>query len=80
MSRSQGHATAQHFPEFAQNLENCLRKLKIYAFDIFLKDSHILCDFRCYFSLFLAQNFRTKVLIAQTNLLLECLLETNCVT
>ena len=32
MSRSDGRATLQNFQDFAQNIENCMRKLNIYAF------------------------------------------------
>ena len=32
ISQSHGHATAQNFPDFAQNLEIFLRKLRMYAF------------------------------------------------
>ena len=31
-SRSHGRATEQKFSDFAQNLEICMRELKIYAF------------------------------------------------
>ena len=64
MSRSHDSATAQHFPEFAQNFENYMRKLKIYAFNIFLgvffKDSHILCDFRCDLLTFFCAKFQNQ--------------------
>ena len=69
MSRSYGRATAQNFPELPKNLEKCMRNLKMYVFNFsscfFLNDSQISCDFRCFLPLFLAQNFRTKVLTAQ---------------
>ena len=63
MSQSHGRAITQNFQEFAQNLENCMRKLKIYSFSplffiFFLQNSHILCDFRCDFVLLLAQKFQ----------------------
>ena len=35
MSRSHGRATLQNFQELAQNLENCMSKLKNYAFNLF---------------------------------------------
>ena len=45
ISRSHGRATVQKNSEFAQNLENCLRELEIYAFTLsfcfFLNYSHI---------------------------------------
>ena len=51
MSWSHGPASAQNFTVFAQNLEIC--KLKFDAFypllQLFLNDSHILCDFWCDF-------------------------------
>ena len=31
-SQSNGHATAQQIADFAQNLDICMSKLKIYAF------------------------------------------------
>ena len=78
MSRSHGRATAQNFLEFAQNLEHCMRKLKIYAFNLlfsFFFMIHIYyVSLGVVFALFLEQNFKTKVLTAHKNLLLECLL------
>ena len=41
----------------------------------FIFASHILCDF----NIFLAQNFKTKVLTAHKNQLLECLVLTHFV-
>ena len=65
MSRSHGRASAQNFPDFAQNLEIFMRKLRTYAFTphftFLLHDSHILCDFCVIFALFLAQKFQNKV-------------------
>ena len=62
MSRSHGRATAQNFPDFAQNLEIFMRKLRMYAFTpqytFFHQDSHILCDFCVILALFLAQTFQ----------------------
>jgi hypothetical protein len=53
MSQFYDRATMQNFPDFAQNLEIFMNKLRIYAFTplftVLLHDSHILCDF-CPFS------------------------------
>ena len=72
MSQSHGRATAQNFPDFAPNLEICMRELKklwiLTSFKFFLH------DFGLIFAFFLAQNCITKILTAQKNLLLECLL------
>ena len=68
MSRSQGRATAQNFTEFAQNLENGMCKLKIYAFyPLFMFFFLIIHTYYVILgvTLFLAQNFRTNVLTAQ---------------
>ena len=45
-------------------------------YSFFLQVSHILIGFSDIFALFLLQNFKTKGLTAQKNLLLECLLVT----
>ena len=44
-------------------------------YSFFLHVSRILNDFSDIFALFLAQNFKTKVLTAHKNLLLECMLQ-----
>ena len=79
MSRSCGRATAQNFPEFAQNLENCMRK-PIFFFSILTTFSVFFYIIHKYYvlldviiALFLAQNFKMEVLTAQKNLLLECM-------
>ena len=72
MSRSHGRATAQNFKGFAQILENCVRKLKNYAFQPIFHTYYVILGVT--FALFLAQNFKTKVLTAHKNLLLECVL------
>ena len=65
MSRSHGRATAQSFPEFAQNLENCMRKLTIYAFKPFFHFFFMIptnyVGLGVIFALFLAQNLTIKV-------------------
>ena len=74
MSRSNGRATAQKISEFAQNLDNCMRKLKKYMHvNLFFMIHKYYVILGVIFALFLAQHFRTKVLTAQKNLLLECL-------
>ena len=70
MSRSKGCATAENIPECVQNLENCMPKLEIYAFQPFFFSFFftiptyymVLC---VPFTLFLAQNFKTKVWTTQ---------------
>ena len=63
MSRSHGRATAQNFPYIVQNLEICMRKphflFKLYLFYSFCFMIH---TYDVIFALFLAQNFKTKVL------------------
>ena len=72
-------ATAQNFPDFPQNLEICMRKLKIDAFKSFFT-IFLFMIHKCYvlffaiFKFFLAQNLKTKILTAHKNLLLECLM------
>ena len=61
MSWSHGCATAQNFPDFAQNLEICMPKLKIMLLP-FLFRIHTNYIFLVWFlPFFLAQNFKTKV-------------------
>ena len=78
MSWSQDRATAQNFPEFAQNLENCMRKQKnaflpLYLFFFFVMIHTYYVILGMIFTLTLAQNFGTKVLTPLKIQLLECL-------
>ena len=79
MSQSHYRATAQNFPDLAQNLGNCKRKQKFMHFSLFFSFFFMFPTYYgilgVIFALFLAQNFKTKVLTAQTNLLLECLVD-----
>ena len=78
MSRSHGRTTAQNFPEFAQNLDYCIYELIFFAFQplfvvfFFLIPTYYVI-LGVIFALFHLQNFKTKDLTAQKNLLLECL-------
>ena len=63
MSRSHGRATGQHFPDFAQSLEICMRKLRIYAitplfYSLFFMIHTYYVMFGVIFALFLAQKFK----------------------
>ena len=54
--------STQNFQEFAQNIENCLRKIKnlcilTFFLLLFLRDAHKLCDFRCDFCTFSCATF-----------------------
>ena len=62
MSGSHSRATAQNFPDFAQNLESFMRKP---FFFFFLPLWQYYAIFGVIFALFLAQNFKTKVLTTQ---------------
>ena len=78
VSKSHDCATAQFFSDFLQNLEICMHKLKSYACLPLLKFlsacfTHIKWFLVIFFTLFLAQSFKFKVLTAQKNILLECL-------
>ena len=76
MSRSDNCPTAQNFPDFAQNLEICIQRLKNYAFNhfysFFLCVSHILCDF-CIIFFSWRKIFKLKILTTLKNLHLKCL-------
>ena len=71
VSKSHGRVTAQNSSDFAQNLEICMRKQKIYAFQPRLQFFFYSCfTYIMWLSvnlcpLCLAQSFNTKVLTAQ---------------
>ena len=77
MSQSHDRATAQYFPDLVQNPEICMRKPKFMHFSLFysfcftIHTYYVIFD--GIFALFLAQNLKSKVLIAQKNLLLKCM-------
>ena len=54
MSRSHGRATAQDFPDFAQNLEICMQKLKNYSFKPLLPFFFMIHTYYAIFGLILA--------------------------
>ena len=66
MSRSHSRATAQNFPDFAQNLEILMRKQFFKnSFQplllFFLHESHILCDFCCDFCIVSCAKFQNLI-------------------
>ena len=70
MSRSHGRATGQHFPDFAQNLEIFMRKLRKYAltplfYSLFFMIHTYYVMFGVIFAFFLGQKLKKKVLTAQ---------------
>ena len=84
VSKSHGRVTAQNSSDFAQNLEICMRKQKIYAFQprlqfFFIHVSHILCDCQWIFVHFVLHKVSIlRFWPRKKNLLLECLATTVC--
>ena len=77
MSPSHRCATAQKFPDFVQNFEICMCKLKIHDFINCLCFSsiftHFMSMFRDFLAIFLRKVFKSKIVTEQTNPLLACL-------
>ena len=64
MSRSHDRAIAQNLKEFAQILENCMRKLKKYPFLTYIFHKYYVI-LGVIFALFLAKKFKNNVLTTQ---------------